>query len=255
LLQCLVPWAVLAALGGLRFRQWLLSAPGWMRHPAWGLLILALPIDLCLAVFGARIPGPAYMVPSLMVLVPILVLILGWGLTRPDGRWALGTTFTLLVAAYCVVYSYKTSYLDRYREDTAFLRRLQESSPPGKPIYVLNDLCPLEGFRILFYLGNQARWLHNATFLLDEKIPAGEVYVITRGRNEPHLACYGTTQVLRQSEYTRGEKSIGDRWTLFQLRFADNRKPQPGNLYINPMQVSGRMLGPYLQEEPRGDNL
>lgn len=247
LLQLMIPWAVLSALGSVRLWQAFVESPAWFRNPAFALLTLALPADLAIAHFGAKIPGPGWLVPCLMVLCPIFVYCLNWSLTRTDGRQALTSFFTLLTVTYCASYSYKTHEYDRYYHDTAFVKRVRIIVPAEESILVHYDPHVLEAFRTLFYLDDNAKLLHNWTYLRSDRIRESEIYVIGRGHEEAELAKYGTPKVVLQSKQTRGESSPQDRWTLFRLRFHDHLTRVPANLDIRPMQASGRAAGPYLQ--------
>jgi hypothetical protein len=247
LLQCLAPWAVLTALASVRIWQALVQAPAWLRNPALSLLVIALPADIALTLVRHRIPGPAWLLPLLLLAVPVGVFALHWGATRPNGRTAFVTVFGLLIAVYCGQYSYKTHYLDRYRDDTAFVYETRALVPHDMPIFINYDDHTLEGFRTLFYLDTNAKLLQNFTWLLDENIRDKEVYIIGRGHSAEKLARYGSVQPVLQSKHTRGESSPADRWTLFLLRFRDDLARRPADVYMKCMQASGRMPGPYLE--------
>jgi 4-amino-4-deoxy-L-arabinose transferase-like glycosyltransferase len=247
LLQCLAPWAVLAALGAVRLWQAVRAWPTWLRHPAAGALTWGLPGVVLLVVFRSRLPGPAWLFPALLVGWPAAVFGLCWSATRPDGRLALGGLLTLLVPLYCAGYSYKTHCYDRYEDDSEFVREVRTAARPGQPLLVNQDAHPLEGFWLLFYLDERAHLLHNLTFLRDERIAGPEVCVVARARDKAALAAFGTARVLLQSRHTRGETSPADRWTLFLVRLDDHLQRRPADLYISPLQVTGRAEGPYLR--------
>ena len=220
LLQCLAPWAVLTALGAVRIWETLLQAPHCLRNPALSLLTVALPADLALALLRHRIPGPAWILLVLLLAVPIGVFALHWGITRSNGRLALATLFTLLTAMYCGVYSYKTHFMDRYADDTAFLRQTRALVPADRPILVNYD--------------HHTRRLPHALLSRCECIAAAQFHVPARRQDQgcggvrarPRSQSLGpggvwaATAVL-QSKHTRGEASPDDRWTLFLLRRGD----------------------------------
>src|SRR5262249_19294282 len=68
LLQCMAPWAVLAALGAAKLWEQAKQV-AWLQKPALSLLLLGVPGDLALAglAYRVRIPGPAWLVPALLV--------------------------------------------------------------------------------------------------------------------------------------------------------------------------------------------
>jgi 4-amino-4-deoxy-L-arabinose transferase-like glycosyltransferase len=168
-----------------------------------------------------------------------------------DARTATAVLFTLVVAGYCVYWSDKTHFYDRYSDDQAFLERTRRLVPHDLPILVNHDDNTLEGFRALFYLGSNARLLHNFTYLLSDQIREQSVYVLARGKHAAVLARYGLVRVVLQSRHTRGETSQGDpqgaRWTLFSLRFRDDLRRRPESATIDAMQATGRKQGPYLE--------
>lgn len=202
LLQCLAPWAVLAALGTVKVWE-------FVRAPE------------CAAST--------------------------WAVMLRDGRRAAGVLFTVLIVLNLAADGYRTRFLDRYRADSAFLREAQTLAPSGAPIFVVGDHHPLNASWFLFYLGAQASFLHNQTFALDERIEAREVYLISRFQDWRSLTFYGAVQALLQSEYTKGEQSPAERWTLFRLRFHEDLARKPGTLRISPMQATGRAPGPFLR--------
>jgi 4-amino-4-deoxy-L-arabinose transferase-like glycosyltransferase len=254
LLQCLAPWAVLSALGARRIWQWVLQeAPALLRNPVFYVLALAVPLDVALAVsalkgaLGAPLATQGWMLGAVLALCPAGVLLLSFGLTRPSARAATALALSGVVVGYCLLWSYKTHYYDRYREDQEFLRQTRQLVPHDQPILVNHDDHTLEGFRALFYLGSNAKLLHNFTYLLSDQITQPEVYVLARGKHAATLARYGTARVVLQSRHTRGETSQGDRWTLFSLRFRDGLQRRPESVAIGPMQATGRMRGPFLE--------
>jgi 4-amino-4-deoxy-L-arabinose transferase-like glycosyltransferase len=247
LLQCLAPWAVFTALAAVRLWQAAVRAPFWLRNPALSLLTIALPADLALTLLRHRLASPGWLLPALLIAVPVAVFMLHWGITRTNGKLALATVFTLMIALYCGMYSYKTHCLDRYEDDTAFLQQTRAMVPHEATLLVNYDAHALEAFRALFYLDTNASLLHNFSYLLDDRIRQDEVYVLARGHNIAELSRYGTAHPVLQSKHTRGEASPGDRWTLFLLHFRNDLVRRPANLYICPMQASGRATGPFLE--------
>jgi hypothetical protein len=151
------------------------------------------------------------------------------------------------VVGYCLYWSDKTHFYDRYRDDQAFLEQTRRLVPHDQPILVNHDDHTLEGFRALFYLGSNARLLHNFTYLLSDQIKQRSVYVLARGKHAAVLARYGSAEVVLQSRHTRGETSQDDRWTLFSLRFRDDLQRRPESVAIDAMQATGRKHGPYLE--------
>jgi 4-amino-4-deoxy-L-arabinose transferase-like glycosyltransferase len=196
LLQCLAPWAVLAALGIVRIWQYvqrLLDEP-WQQR----------------------------------------------------GRLAMGSLCVALIALYWAMYSFRTNYLDNYRDDSAFLAQAAAAVPGGKPLLVMDDDAPLNASWLLFYLEGRATLLHNLTFLVDDHIAQQEVYLIARRKVDQSLEHFGSYEVLLASKHSRYENSPADRYALFRLRFHERLARLHGPVRISPMQATGRAPGPYL---------
>ncbi|MBI1918955.1 MAG: hypothetical protein HYS12_30055 [Planctomycetes bacterium] len=248
LLHCMMPWAVLAALGTARLWQTVLAAPRWLRHPALGLVLLGLPGTLAVVLFRSRLPGPAWMVPALAVALPAGAAAFWWACTRSNARLAVTTLAVLLVACHWLTYDFEKRYMDRYRDDSAFVKavRRQAAASPDCPLLVINDIHPLNSSWLLFYLGDRARLLHNLSFLHGDNLPRGEALVLARARDAAALEQFGSAKVVLPGGVTRGESGPGDRYALFRLRFHDDLARCRSDVYISPMQATGRAPGPFL---------
>jgi 4-amino-4-deoxy-L-arabinose transferase-like glycosyltransferase len=251
LLQCIAPWSVLAALGVKRLWQDIGHWPGRLLNPGLsllGLVVLGLPGAIALWFIRSQVPGPVWVLPALLVAWPLCVVGFCWALSQRNGRVALATSFALLAAAYCVTDRYHTEYIDRNREDTAFLRALPRQMALQEPLLVVFDAAqPLEASRLLFYGPQGAGLLHNLTFLLDDRIAANEVYLIARAGEADELRRFGSPEMVLQSRYTKNERSPADRWTLFRLRYRADLARKPGSIRISPMQAASRAPGPLLE--------
>jgi 4-amino-4-deoxy-L-arabinose transferase-like glycosyltransferase len=247
LLQCIAPWSVLAALGATRLWEMVLNAPRRLSHPLWSFLVLGVPGDVALLAFGAKLPGPGWLVPALLVGWPIACFAFWWAVVQPRGKVAIGATFALLLAVHCLTYAYRSHYLDRYEFDSVFLQQARALVPADKQLMISGEEAPLNASWILYYVGSRAAFLHNLTFLRDERIADPEVYLIGRAQQKASLESYGSVEVMLQSEHTRAETSPGERYTLFRLHYRDGLQRKPGNVPISPMQATGRAQGPYLE--------
>jgi 4-amino-4-deoxy-L-arabinose transferase-like glycosyltransferase len=248
LLQCLAPWAVLAAVAAVRSWQALLQWPAWLRHPVVGLLVVGVPADLALWLLRTRIPGPPWIVPLMMVVVPLSGSGLYWASSRPRGRLAAAAFFSILAALYCLGHAYQTRYVDGYREETVFLQEVSRMVPAGEPLFVHFDVTyPLETFRLLFYVHHQTMLLHNATFLSDERIGQNTIYVLGRLADQEQFARYGTTEVVLQSACQRGVSTPAQRRVLFRLHFYEGMVRHSARVRVSPMQAVHREVGPFLQ--------
>ena len=119
----------------------------------------------------------------------------------------------------------------------------------GEPIYVNADGAILNTFRNVFYLGDRGVVLHNLSFLRDEKIPNGHVYVIARLAAEQELADYGDTEILSASAQRATSRRDADRWALYRVQLHPDLPKLRNNLRISALQAMEREPGPYLRHQ------
>ncbi len=167
-----------------------------------------------------------------------------WQLQRPAA--ALVGGFALLFVLYGTFFIYKGAYLHRSREDTAFLHEVRRTVPLDKPLMINSADEALEGLRMQFYIGDSVYFLHNLSFVLDNRVPTSEVYVVTRFSRRPELEKYGQVEPLARCKYSRRETSAADRWTLFRLHLRDDLPRKRADVHISPMQAMYRAPGPTL---------
>jgi 4-amino-4-deoxy-L-arabinose transferase-like glycosyltransferase len=247
LIHSMAPWAIFAATATVRLWNTSRSWPGWLRRPIGATVILGALGNGALLLLRDRLPGPHWVLPGLLVGWPLVVLALSWAWWRPDGRSAAAAGFTLLVMLYWIGFTYKAIYLHKSHEDTVFLQEAVARTGPRTPLLVNTDGNSLEGLRILFYLKERGRALHNLSFLLDERLAGDEAYVITRHKDRDKLERFGKSEVVVQSKRSRREESHEDRWTLFHVSLDAELPRQPGNVRISPMQAMYREDGPFLE--------
>ena len=215
----MAPWAVLGALGGVRFWGAMAARPNWVRRPWVGALLLGLPVSVAAVCFGSKIPGPGWIVPTLAVLAPVAAAALWYALAQKQYLRGLGLACLIMVGVHWGTYAYRTAYWDRYRDDSQFIEATRAAVAPPERILVMDDDAPLNASWLLYYLDGRATLLHNLTFLKADNISEKEVYLITRQKQEAKLRQYGTFQTVLQSKHSRYEEGPGDRYTLYRLRF------------------------------------
>jgi 4-amino-4-deoxy-L-arabinose transferase-like glycosyltransferase len=248
LLQCLAPWAVFGALGAVKIWESIPAWPALLRSPLAGLVCIGLGGDAALVGLKDKIPGPGWLLPVVLAAWPALVYGMARAMTQRNGRVAFGSVFALLVATYWGTYAYKSRYANTYAEDLAFLENVRTAAPADRPLFLNFDAeRPLETFHMLFYGDRRLRLLRNLTFVLDDRLTDQEVYLLARARDLPELTKYGRTDVVLQSEHSRGETSPSERRTLYRLRFYEHVARKSANVYVSPMQATSRAGGPYLQ--------
>ena len=249
LLQCLAPWAVLAALGLLWLRDRIVHFPSWRRATILSLWILGFLGAMAIGGFSRGMPGPAWLPWALLGGCILLVGSLSWAISQGNDRAAIALLLGAIVALYGSGYTYTARISHQSIEDTVFLKQVPTKIRAGVPVMANADLGSMELFRILFYLhglGEQVVPIHNLTFLLDDRIWSEEVYVITRQRDITKLTKLGTPEILLQSLRSRRERAPDERFTLFHLRFHKDLHRRPVPSYISPMQAMDREEGPFI---------
>jgi 4-amino-4-deoxy-L-arabinose transferase-like glycosyltransferase len=246
LLQCIAPWAVLGALGTVEAWRVFCKAPAWLRNPLTGFCALGLPVAAAVCIFHSKVPGPWWVPYAFAAGWPVAVAGFWWVMSQPNGRLAIGTGFTLLLAVHLAGYSYRSQVLvwGSYGEDYVFLERVRQT-PLDAPLYIGPDDGPLGSSWWMFYLGDRLHLLHNLSYLRDERIHDRQLYLIARRRDEEKLAAYGNVEPLFTSAHTRSERSPHDRFALYRLRLRDDLERRPP-ARISPMQATGRSPGPDL---------
>ena len=167
-----------------------------------------------------------------------------WSLRRP--AIGLVSGFACLFLLYAAGFACKGAYLNRSRDDTAFLREVRQMVPLDKPLMINSADEALEGLRMQFYIGDTVYFLHNLSFVLDDRIRTSEVYVVTRYNRKPELEKYGRAEPLLRCKESRREQSEADRWTLFRVHLRDDLPRKNADVRISPMQAMYRVDGPRL---------
>ena len=246
LVPCIAPWAILGAIGARRMWQDIRAlSPVW-RKPLWGTLAVSIPGCIVIVLLHDRLPGPTWVWLAWTVALPVFTFGLFWGSSRANPRWAAGSVFSVVTVLYFAGHLYSGRYIDSYRDDTAFLEQTRQIVGDDQPIFINGQRTVLNMFRHLFYLGDNARMLHNLSFLRDDRILEPEVYVIARFKDARQLEELGTPTVVTESHYHERRSTPDTRWTLFHLKFKDQLPRFPNNVTYTAKQVMEREPGPYL---------
>jgi hypothetical protein len=99
----------------------------------------------------------------------------------------------------------------------------------------------------MVYLDGRGRMLHNFTFLRDDRLPDGDLYVLSRPMHMAEAGQLGQVEELARSSFSRGEKEPSQRLVLYRVRLYPHVARLSGDVYISPMQATGRSLGPVLR--------
>ena len=247
MLSCVAPWAMMSARGLIELRAWSLRWPQVLKTPIAGTLFVGLPLALAFAFAGPALPGPVWLPLVCCVAVAFLSAFSALGLHHRSPAVATGTLFSLISLFYVGGFLYSAHYFDECRGDTKFFQAAREESVQrSETIYVNADTKSMDIFRILFYLGDQAKSVHNLTFLRDEKIVEPVVLVMTRAKDLGKLEKLGKVEELARSPETRREGSPGDRFALFELTYRTDLVRLPTPARVSPMQAMDREEGPFL---------
>jgi 4-amino-4-deoxy-L-arabinose transferase-like glycosyltransferase len=249
LLHVVGPWAIFAALGLVWLRTKILNWPAWTRNPVGALPALGLPGAIALVVAAREFGWPAW-VP--LVAIPawlVAAVAFSWALWQSTAKVATSALFGLVTLAYLAGHVVAGRHFDRYRHDTAFLKQVRACAS-DMPLYVNAGMGQLEAFHTLFYLDESAVPLHNLSFLVDERIGASEVLVVTYSRDLPILEMFGQADALLASEATWRDGRRDEKLTLFRLRFHPQLTRRKAQLRISPMQAMHYAPGPYLTDIP-----
>ncbi len=163
---------------------------------------------------------------------------------RPD--FAIVGGFACLALLLAGGFIYKGAYLNRSREDTAFLLEARRTVPLSQPLMINSADEALEGLRMQFYIGDSTIFLHNLSFVRDDRVQTPDVYVVTRYNRVPQLQKYGQVEPMLKSKHSRRETSENDRWTLFRMHLRDGFERKNAQVRISPMQAMYREPGPDL---------
>jgi hypothetical protein len=176
-----------------------------------------------------------------------------WAWGKVAERWpnfqprvALIAGFAGLLALYAAGFTVKGIYLHRSREDTAFLYEVRQVIPLEKPLMINSADEALEGLRMQFYIGDTVYFLHNLSFVCDNRVHGDDVYVVTRYNRLAELAKYGQVEPMLKCKHSRREQSEADRWTLFHVHLRDDLPRRSVHVPISPMQAMYRTPGPML---------
>jgi 4-amino-4-deoxy-L-arabinose transferase-like glycosyltransferase len=248
LVPSLAPWAILAAIGLSAIATEMFKGPMWSRRPKFGLLSVALPVALIIAILAwCRVLSPLRAMPAQLKSAAILVaLLIGavwlfyYGLQTSSRRWMLIAVLVGIGGAY----SWSQTHLrDATVPDTQFLRNDVEATVPKDKLLAINGgIGPLDFFRVQFYLRPDALLLHNLTYLRSDKIHTDDVYVVTDVKDEDALKSLGDVELIARS--SRPPRANVPELALFHLTFSPglHRYPPPK---VSPMQAMMRQPGPW----------
>jgi 4-amino-4-deoxy-L-arabinose transferase-like glycosyltransferase len=247
MLPCMAPWAIISAFGLVKLRRWSLAWPASIKSPIAGALIVGLPLAVMIGYAGPMLHGPVWLPLVVIGIVVVTLSLSAIGVHHRRPSIAAATLFVLIGVTYVAGLLYTAKHFDECRTDTRFFHQAREESKRrAEPIYVNADLRSMDIFRILFYLGDEAKSVHNLTFLRDEKIADPVILVLTRAKDLAKLQQLGKVNEVARSGETRREGSPGDRFALFELTYRNDLVRLPAPNRVSPMQAMDREDGPFL---------
>jgi 4-amino-4-deoxy-L-arabinose transferase-like glycosyltransferase len=251
LLHALSPWAILGILGALELRRIVANLPQLFRRPSLSLLTVGLPAVIAVAIFRSKIPGPSWLLYALMIAAPIIAYLATWGTLDANMRRGSAIIFGLLLVAYCGGHLYSAEYLDRYRDDVAFLKAVRDRADQEKlPVFVDMGTHPFHGMLGLFYQRDSATLLHDLSFLDASEIHAPAILLVSLSFEQEHLKHWGSVEKLDQSPTADRGVPQGGKLTLYRLKFRrDVKRVAVRNLRISPLQAMHRRPGPTVPYE------
>jgi 4-amino-4-deoxy-L-arabinose transferase-like glycosyltransferase len=243
MIHFLAPWAILATHGILWIWQKAVSgAAKWWPVP----IGLSIGADCLIGFLGRDVPGPSWLVPALLLVAPAVLTSWWYFAKHPILRVSATGTMALVFVVYCAGFAYKGEYLHRSLYDTAFLHQVRERLSPEDALLVYVGEDSLEGLRVQYYLGKPLFFLHNISFIHDQRILSADVFLVARYRSLEEIEKYGRATTMLQCEKSRREESAADRWTLFRLHLRDDLERKNADVRISPMQAIYRTPGPDL---------
>ncbi|MDP9173929.1 MAG: glycosyltransferase family 39 protein [Planctomycetota bacterium] len=243
LVPSIAPWAILAAIGARAIAQQMFKGTEFTRRRSFGFFVFGIPLSVLLIVLIAmhKVPGPTMVSIGLIALWLVCVWMFYQGLSTKSAGWLLAA----ILLGVGVMYNWGQTYWPNDTlDDTRFLRDVETFAPRDKLLTINAAVGPLDFFRLQFYLREDAKLLHNLSYLRSQEIQASDVYVVGREYDRGPLQSLGETEMVMASPHSHREKNAGERFALFHLKFADNlvRYAPPA---VSPMQAMLRKPGPW----------
>ncbi len=227
LLQCLAPWAILAAVGARPAWEWCRRRFGEYRWLPGGLAagVAALWVPLA-AIVGPRIPGGLPVAIGFGTLAVLMGFVAGQAMLAATWTRAVGAAIAGTVMTYAAWTAYQGAMLDDYRHDLAFLRAAEAIIPPDRPVLVQYDwTAPLETFWVLYHLRRPGVLIRDPWQAAEK----GETvaYILARRMDAAVYSQTGSVAVLLESAKSRSERHPSQRRVLYRLKLASPLPPAP----------------------------
>ena len=230
LLQCMAPWAILAANGTAAvWRFGRERMPAWVQSP-WPATALAAIVSLVLLNCRIKYDVPRSVVEATAAALPVLAFVLARAIAHPNPRAAFTGVLLVLAVTYSGWTTVRAAVRDSYEADAEMLQRAAAAVPDGAPLMVHYDwVRPLETFWVLYHTPRSGLLVRDA-WEAKEKASGDEAFVLARRLDAPLLSEVGTLEPLVESEHTRLEPSPEYRRVLYRVKFHATTPPAPADL-------------------------
>lgn len=256
LLHALAPWAILGALGVRELRRLAPAWPRWLTHPATSAVCYGAVAAIAISLIGSKLPGPTWLPIAVMIAVPVVTGLFAWSMIDRTAWRAGAVAFAVLLGCYTAGHFYAARHIDSNRHDVAFLKSVR-SRVESEHLPILIDMSAnsFHGMMGLFYMPDEAKLLHNLSFLGASEISAPEVFVVAIASLKDELSTWGSVETLETSLRIPRARTSKDRLTLFRLRFDNQIERIPAhNIRVSPMQAMNRAAGPQLNPQVAGSS-
>jgi 4-amino-4-deoxy-L-arabinose transferase-like glycosyltransferase len=242
LLATMAPWAVLSAIAAVRVHEWVAR----QSLAVWALIAGVVGEGAMIAI-ACNVPTVSAWVPLMLVAWPLGCAAVWLASCQRDAMRGMAVLLAAAVLLYWGKEHPEWVQQRGHRADLALLEEAQKLTPTDRPVLVLDNWGPLDPSWSLYHLAERGRMLHNFTFLCDDRLPEGDLYVLSRPMHVQDAGQLGRVEELARSTFSRNEKEPGQRLTFYRIRLYPNVARRPGGVYISPLQATGRALGPVLR--------
>jgi 4-amino-4-deoxy-L-arabinose transferase-like glycosyltransferase len=240
LLQCIAPWAILAAWGAesvWRFCHERL--PRWLQEPLVPAAVCGVAATTSLILIGERLPGGRPVALVIAAVLPIAAFVVARSLVHPNPRTAFVGVILTITTAYALWTPYQAAHLDKYPPDAELVRQASHLVPADQPVFVQYDwTAPLETFWVLYHSPRPGVLIRDPWQLAERSTGQEAAYILARRQDAPMLAMVGTVEPVLESRLTRAEKHPAERRVLFKVTFYPKIPPAPPEY----LQVTRRTL-------------
>ncbi len=244
LLATMAPWAILSAVAAVKAWAWLRDLQ--TARLACSLAGTVLTASAAVLIVWSVQPRIGPFVPFALAVAPLLAAALWLSSRQEEAGRGVGVLVAGCVLLFWAKEHAEWGYQEGRRADLALLDSAKKAAGDG-PLLVLDTFRPLDASWSLFHLKGRGRLLHNATFLRDETLPEGDLYVVSRPLQIEAARGLARVEEVASSTSSKGDREPWDRLTLYKVRLLPHVARVSAKVYISPMQATARARGPELR--------